>query len=115
MCAVWERANGAGSFAGIAGRFAKALAPLKAAGHEPPAIAARLGVYLERNESRFWSIERFVSTYSQWDSSNPPRNAAHANGKPNLGGDRNDAVLKEWLAEKQAARAANPTGGENGE
>lgn len=67
ICTAWEAKNGAGTFAGIAGRTAKAIAPLRTAGHDLAEIGERLGVYLDRTESRFWSVERFAATYGQWE------------------------------------------------
>ncbi len=66
-CAVWEGKFGAGSFATIAGQAAKVLSPLRA-GSSDEQIAERLGVYLERTEPQFVSLNRFAATFGQWVS-----------------------------------------------
>lgn len=95
ICIAWEARGGAGTFRNIAGRVAKSLKPLAAAGHDPTEIAGRLGIYLDQNDPRFWSIEKFASAYDRW-AIKPA-----ANGKPNLGGDRNDARLDNWVKSKE--------------
>jgi hypothetical protein len=66
VCAEWESRNGAGSFAGIAGQAAKALAPLAKAGHTPAEIGEHFGAYLALTDQRFWSVSKFAQTFGQW-------------------------------------------------
>jgi hypothetical protein len=65
-CGVWEAKYGAGSFAGVAGQAAKALAPLRTAGNTDAELGEHLAIYLERTEPRFVSLTRFAQTFAEW-------------------------------------------------
>jgi hypothetical protein len=65
-CTAWEAKYGAGSFAGVAGQAAKALAPLRTAGHTDAELGEHLAIYLERTEPRFVSLTRFAQTFAEW-------------------------------------------------
>ncbi|HEV8448558.1 MAG TPA: hypothetical protein VGQ44_17130 [Gemmatimonadaceae bacterium] len=65
-CAAWESKYGPGSFAGVAGQAAKALAPLRKAGHTDSELGEHLEVYLDRTEPRFVSLARFAQTFGEW-------------------------------------------------
>lgn len=66
FCKSWESVNGAGSFSGVAGEAARALAPLLKNGHSPLEIVDRLDCYLDQTEPQFQSITRFAKTFAQW-------------------------------------------------
>lgn len=65
----WERRFGVGTCPH--GKLAKALGPL-AHHHDGETIAAHLGVYLAKQEVRFYNFFTFASTFNAWAPTPPP-------------------------------------------
>jgi hypothetical protein len=63
---MWERQNGAGSFAAVAGRIGKALKPL-AAHHAPEKIAEHVEQYAEETPPQFWNWDKFAASFALWE------------------------------------------------